>query len=256
MLGLRRLFANSFKTGCYTSVGPGKKSGEDAYLITSNMLSIADGVGGWTGTGVDPAKYAWELMKNVADTEKAMKSKRSSMEILTKAEKKCKNTGTSTCSLVLLHPTIGSLDALNIGDSGFFLYRKTGKTYKLIDKSKELLHGFNHPFQLGTYGDKASSSWTKTIEVQDKDILVMYTDGLTDNLYEKNILEIIDKECVDEVNVENTAKKLGEKAYEMCQDTKYNSPFAKASKYHLDHMGGKPDDITVIVALVNLEKSA
>lgn len=257
MLGLRRYFANSFTAGCYSSMGPGKKRGEDAYLITSDMLSVADGVGGWTLQGIDPSKYAWELMKNITDTEKAMKSERSSMKILTQAAKNCTNIGSSTCSLVLLHPTAGSLDTLNIGDSGFFIYRKIDKAYKLIDKSKEILHGFNFPFQLGTDGDKVDSAWTKIIQVQDKDIIVMYSDGLSDNLYEETIREIVDKECADEVNVETTANKLGEKAYEMCQSTSYISPFSKAAStaYRQRYMGGKPDDITVIVALVNLDKA-
>ncbi|OMJ78929.1 hypothetical protein SteCoe_21149 [Stentor coeruleus] len=254
MLGLRRYFANSFTAGFYSSMGPGKKQSEDAYLITSDMLSVADGVGGWISYGVDPSKYAWELMKNIADTEKALKSERLSTKILTQAANDCKIRGSSTCSLILLHPTLGSLDTLNIGDSGFFIYRKTGKAYKLIEKSKETLHGFNHPYQLGTNGDKVESAWTKIIEIKDKDVVIMYSDGLTDNLYEDTIMEIINKECAEKVNVENTAKALGEKAYEMCQDTKYISPFAKA--YMEGYKGGKPDDITVVVALINLEKEA
>ena len=52
------------------------------------------------------------------------------------------------------------------------------------------------------------------------------------------------------------AKKLGERAYELGNDTTYNSPFAKACKGCLKYMGGKQDDITVIVALINLDKSA
>ena len=38
-----------------------KKGTEDAYCITDNMLVIADGVGGWSSSGVDPSLYPNKL---------------------------------------------------------------------------------------------------------------------------------------------------------------------------------------------------
>lgn len=37
------------------------KGGEDAIYTSSNVLFIADGVGGWSESGVDPAVYSKRL---------------------------------------------------------------------------------------------------------------------------------------------------------------------------------------------------
>lgn len=38
-----------------------KKGGEDAFFVHDNILVIADGVGGWSNRGVDPALYSKRL---------------------------------------------------------------------------------------------------------------------------------------------------------------------------------------------------
>lgn len=37
------------------------KGGEDAYYVNSNLLAVADGVGGWNNQGVDPSLYSRTL---------------------------------------------------------------------------------------------------------------------------------------------------------------------------------------------------
>lgn len=39
------------------------KGGEDAYFVHSRALGVADGVGGWAGTGVDPALFSRALAR-------------------------------------------------------------------------------------------------------------------------------------------------------------------------------------------------
>lgn len=34
------------------------RGGEDAYFNSSEMLVVADGVGGWNNQGIDPSKYS------------------------------------------------------------------------------------------------------------------------------------------------------------------------------------------------------
>ena len=47
------------------------------------------------------------------------------------------------------------------------------------------------------------------------------------------------------------AKSIASYAYKLSLDTKYNSPFAQSAKLHrLRFMGGKSDDITVVVAFI------
>ena len=38
-----------------------EKNGEDAYHADSQLLSVADGVGGWANYGIDPALYSKKL---------------------------------------------------------------------------------------------------------------------------------------------------------------------------------------------------
>jgi protein phosphatase PTC7 len=37
------------------------KGGEDAACLSDRMLSVADGVGGWAESGIDPAIYSKRL---------------------------------------------------------------------------------------------------------------------------------------------------------------------------------------------------
>lgn len=51
---------NFFNTGIFIEPHPEKKykGGEDAAAYTERMLAVADGVGGWAESGVDPAEYS------------------------------------------------------------------------------------------------------------------------------------------------------------------------------------------------------
>jgi protein phosphatase PTC7 len=95
-------------------------------------------------------------------------------------------------------------------------------------------------------------------EIKDKDIVVMGSDGLFDNLYHEDLLTCIypqyekgasryDTGFVKDPRLaaECMAKKSEEKSYQQF----YFSPFARgAQEAGIGYRGGKPDDITVIVA--------
>jgi protein phosphatase PTC7 len=57
------LTKNRFKAGVYINPHYAKrhKGGEDAACLSENMLSVADGVGGWAESGIDPAIYSKRL---------------------------------------------------------------------------------------------------------------------------------------------------------------------------------------------------
>ena len=96
-------------------------------------------------------------------------------------------------------------------------------------------------------------------EVKDRDIVVMGSDGLFDNLYHGDILACLYPQYVKlgtsryETGLikdplaaaECIAKKSEEKSFQQF----YMSPFARgAQEAGIPYRGGKPDDITVIVA--------
>ena len=58
---------NHFK-GAFTNIPHVSKryrGGEDSYIFSSNLLGVADGVGGWNNKGVDPGIYSRELSSQI-----------------------------------------------------------------------------------------------------------------------------------------------------------------------------------------------
>ena len=130
--------------------------------------------------------------------------------------------------------------------------------FKIVFKSKSQEHSFNFPYQIGTNGDSPEKADSQTIPLLLNDLVVLGTDGLFDNLYDRQILEIV--ESCNGASRENLAQSLSDKlanvAYEQSLDKKFFSPFGfnaliKAGSYML---GGKSDDITVVVGQVFVEK--
>lgn len=62
------LRVNTLKTGVYLNPHYSKKEkgGEDAATVTQNVIAVADGVGGWAESGVDPAKFSKNLCKIIS----------------------------------------------------------------------------------------------------------------------------------------------------------------------------------------------
>lgn len=60
---------NRFNTGIFINPHAAKKAkgGEDAAALTPNLIAVADGVGGWAESGIDPAIYSRRLCKLVND---------------------------------------------------------------------------------------------------------------------------------------------------------------------------------------------
>ena len=58
---------NKFHSGISMVPHPAKKhkGGEDAASVSDNLIAVADGVGGWAESGVDPAKYSKLLCTNI-----------------------------------------------------------------------------------------------------------------------------------------------------------------------------------------------
>ena len=42
-----------------------EKGGEDAWVASSNLLVVADGVGGWANRGIDSGLFSKQLVSNI-----------------------------------------------------------------------------------------------------------------------------------------------------------------------------------------------
>lgn len=96
------------------------------------------------------------------------------------ALKLTKNVGTSTCCILAIDPNEALLRMANIGDSGYFLYRKDPETakFKCFYVSPDHQRSFNFPYQIGTNGDPPEMSLEKTHDdARTGDVVVMGTDG-------------------------------------------------------------------------------
>jgi len=155
----------------------------------------------------------------------------------------------------------GRLHTANLGDSGFLLVRQG----KIVHRSEEQQHYFNTPFQLsltpnaesgGFLSDSPESAQTTSIHVQEGDLILVATDGLFDNMP----LELIEKELAqlrqyDQDSIQRVCNSIALAASRLAFDRNHMSPFAEKAKSALgvDARGGKPDDITVIIAAVTTE---
>lgn len=240
--------------------GPGKKKTEDAFFISSDKTTfgVADGVGGWASSGVDVSLFSSALMRGCK--QKAETSPDEKLEEYLKAGvKEVGNMlGSSTASLARIRPFPSSLtssdpplllDVLNYGDSGLLVVRAGRALYK----TPEMQLQFNMPFQLEAHSS-TSGSMVSVVGLLPSDIVVVGTDGLFDNLYDDQVAEVVELVRRRTNDPSLIAELLMKEASHAASLPDSYSPFATrylAAGGKEDYRGGKPDDITVLVALLS-----
>ncbi|XP_019158815.1 PREDICTED: probable protein phosphatase 2C 55 [Ipomoea nil] len=227
--------------------------GEDAHFVcaSAQTIGVADGVGGWSQIGIDAGEYSRALMSNAEISVRYQVENTGSVNPTRALHDAFCNTvaeGSSTaCVLTLVN---GSVEAVNVGDSGFVVVRGGAVVYRSPVQQRE----FNFPYQLGTTCDNPSVAQSLTVGVRLGDVIVMGTDGLFDNVYEKEL-----ERLVDEVwfvggappPPGKLARKIAAYAYEKGRSEDADTPFAvEAWRAGRLHVGGKYDDVTVVVAYV------
>ncbi|KAM6573906.1 hypothetical protein CsatA_022233 [Cannabis sativa] len=100
----------------------------------------------------------------------------------------CHNNGILLSTACILCHNNGILQSVNVGDSGFIIFRND----KLVYRSKTQLVEFNVPYQLGNSEgyDTPDSAGTMEITVVPKDVIVLETDGLFDNMFVSDIEDV------------------------------------------------------------------
>ncbi|KAJ1613831.1 PP2C phosphatase [Cryptosporidium canis] len=262
-------------TGVYTSRNPTKPLGcenEDSCSVGSSYICVADGVGGWITQGVSSALYSRQLVKNIEASLNDYSSgqecgfdKDKFIEIVNNSYEKMKSSkiiGSSTLSLAYLDND--RLHVLNLGDSKCVIYRRDEK--EVIFESETQQHNFNTPFQLGTgsFDTPYNADYTMLDGLRAGDTIIMATDGLWDNVSMEDVIRIVEGNLLNEP--QRIAEKLGREALELSLNSKYVSPYSmslnnyllsqkfqpnSSSRAILDQVtGGKPDDITVSIGVI------
>ncbi|CAK7272629.1 Protein phosphatase 2C 7 [Sporothrix epigloea] len=208
-------------------------SGQDAFFVSrvgetgTVALGVADGVGGWMESGVDPADFSHGICEYMATAayeygktqgtkhaETSLKDQkqmpslgaRQLMEIGYQAvhHDRSIRAGGSTAIVGLLSPD-GDLEVANLGDSGYIQLRLNA----VHAYSQPQTHAFNTPYQLSVIppsilarmaafggaqlSDKPRDAEITRLELRHGDVLVFASDGVWDNLLNQELLQLVSR---------------------------------------------------------------
>jgi len=250
-------------------------------------IGVADGVGGWSKWGVDPGAFSRELMRScqaVAESQQGrpadqqrrfplrwlQRARRNTTVVVRpsnpitlletgyetlRAKGEAAPAGSATACLASLDRHTGLLKIANLGDSGALVIR--GDSGHCVMASSAMQHTFNQPYQLTMVtesfkgkvtGDSPRDADLYAMEVREGDLVVLATDGVFDNLSTEDIVEVATaSEGAEPEEIADRLLKLARAR----STGRYETPFSLASRLNGDrYYGGKPDDITVVVARI------
>lgn len=205
-------------------------SGEDAFFVSrvgtstrsastevpeAVAFAVADGVGGWTESRVDPADFSHGICGYMAQTALAWNGpahKLRPKQLLQAGydqvvDDPSIHAGGSTASVGVALPD-GRVELANLGDSGSVLLRLAAVHHYSTPQT----HGFNTPYQLsiipprmraqasvfgGAYlEDFPRDAAVTNVTVQHGDVLILATDGVFDNLNNQEILKLVSSRMI------------------------------------------------------------
>ncbi|KAH9577165.1 PPM-type phosphatase domain [Trypanosoma melophagium] len=221
------------------------RGGEDAFFVHANGIGVADGVGGYARSGVDPAVFTRNVMRFTlrALQDDGEHGRITALEALNsgfnEAQRQRQPGGCPVALVTLVNGRFASV--LNLGDCGVICLRSS----KLFMATEAQQHYFNCPYQLPE--DPPSAGDRMTLEVNEGDVFLCASDGLLDNVEASDIVQHLGD--VQQNGCQRVAELLAEKACKNGADKNLDSPFAKhARSVGFRYTGGKLDDVTVVVA--------
>ena len=292
----------------------GVTNGDDAMLVTENLLAANDGVGAWAqkerghaplwsrliihfwATAAEKDGVGAATSGTVDGNSSEANGKPDPVRYLSEAYKATKEAlsapnewlGTTTTSSALLHweGEQPLLYVTQLGDCKVLVLRPDEYTEgeqtppddsedmggKLVFATKEQWHYFDCPRQLGTNSPDTpeENAVLDTVSLQEGDVVLAMSDGVTDNLWEHeisaNALKSLrtwlekhaaedtapkDSRGVSESAMKFLAEELVLAARQIAEDPFAESPFMeKAVDEGLAIEGGKLDDISVVAGFV------
>lgn len=240
------------------------RGGEDAAETSDRFLVVADGVGGWAAQNVDPGLYSKALTKHVKNLgERYFNATLPDVIHEANWHAADEHLGSATCTVLKLKGP-NQIQAVNIGDSGYSIHRRNSNgTLELVFSSEPGQKKFNFPYQLGgQYGDKVHDvAKVQSHSLKPNDIIVVYSDGVCDNILPQQFHSCLDYASKDGVleSPSLAADAIARKAYFLGKDEAFDSPFSKGARaagWGSSVTGGKEDDITCIVAQIRTKSSA
>lgn len=201
------------------------RSGQDAFFFSqvgtteATAFGVADGVGGWVESGLDPADFSHGLCEYMACFARAWPHGSNTTLLHPKdllqvaydqvTEDDSIEGGGSTACLAVAEPD-GNVEVANLGDSGFMHLGLNAVRHFTQPQT----HAFNTPYQLSktpqrmlvqmaifggpaSLSDMPKESSVTHHRVRHGDVLVFATDGVWDNLSPQDALGIVSRQMVD-----------------------------------------------------------
>uniref|UniRef100_A0A0E0JEG7 Protein phosphatase n=1 Tax=Oryza punctata TaxID=4537 RepID=A0A0E0JEG7_ORYPU len=232
--------------------------GEDAFFVNSDasgVFAVADGVSGWAEKDVNPALFSRELMAHTSTFLKDEEVNHDPQLLLMKAHAATTSVGSATVIIAMLDKT-GILKVASVGDCGLKVIRKGQVMFSTCPQE----HYFDCPYQLSSeaIGQTYLDALVCTVNLMEGDMIVSGSDGFFDNIFDQEIVSVIS----ESPGVDEAAKALAELARKHSVDVTFDSPYsmeARSRGFDVPSwkkfiggklIGGKMDDITVIVAQV------
>ncbi|WVQ85132.1 hypothetical protein IAT38_007297 [Cryptococcus sp. DSM 104549] len=192
------------------------------------------------------------------------------VEIMQRGYEKCLScaiaegiNGSSTCLLALLHNS--TLHIANLGDCCLLVIRQG----EVVFRTAEMQHAFNFPHQVGTHSrdEPMKDAMRYDVGVKKGDVVVLGSDGLMDNLFDEDILDTLSQFQPSSSSASSSSNPLGpaslpfspqrasdalcRRARAISELVTATTPFMCAAiEEGMDFVGGKKDDISVLVGVV------
>ena len=179
--------------------------GEDSYLLTDTVLSVADGVSWWTeqsgSSAASGGLFAEEFMRVMCsllredldgETESAVALMRKSYDATRVVPDLVGTTTVSVAALTTLPSddpdAVPMLETASLGDCVSVVLRHG----HIVFASETLSHAMDYPFQLGSGSkDAPEDALVASIPIHEGDVVVVGSDGLFDNLFHRDIEKVL-----------------------------------------------------------------
>ncbi|KAL3629782.1 hypothetical protein CASFOL_027004 [Castilleja foliolosa] len=200
---------------------PSHARGDDAHFIAADQqfVGVADG-----------GEYARRLMFNSLMITLIDGHAKSPMEVIEEAYAKTTTTqGSSTACIISFSSEDNMLRAACVGDSGFLVIRNGAVLYRSSS--------IDCPYddRVGTTEDIVAEEIE--VRVEKGDLVILGTDGLFDNMFEREMLEIL--------------LERGGGDMDLVEQCSYVANYALFNSFDSSRSSYSIDDITVIIARID-----